>query len=124
VEVGLAQLLVVGGIGLLAGVLSGLFGIGGGIVIVPLLVLLVGMTTTQAAGTSLAALLLPVGALGALEYWRGGFVDLGFAALLAGGLLVGAYVGARLGIALPVETVQRAFGVLLVIVGVRFIFFS
>jgi uncharacterized membrane protein YfcA len=124
VEVALAQLLVVGGIGLMAGVLSGLFGIGGGIVIVPLLVLVVGLTTTQAAGTSLAALLLPVGALGTLEYWRGGFVDLGFAAILAVGLLVGAYLGARLGISLPVEVVQRGFGVLLVIVGIRFIFFS
>jgi uncharacterized membrane protein YfcA len=123
-EVALAQLLVVGGIGLLAGVLSGLFGIGGGIVIVPLLVLVVGLTTTQAAGTSLAALLLPVGALGALEYWRGGYVDLGFAAVLAVGLLVGAYLGARLGISLPVEVVQRGFGVLLVVVGIRFIFFS
>ena len=120
----MAQLLVVGGIGLLAGVLSGLFGIGGGIVIVPMLVLVVGLTTTQAAGTSLAALLLPVGALGALEYWRGGFVDVGFAAILAVGLLVGAYLGARLGISLPVEVVQRGFGVLLVIVGIRFIFFS
>lgn len=120
----MGQLLVVGGIGLLAGVLSGLFGIGGGIVIVPMLVLVVGLTTTQAAGTSLAALLLPVGALGALEYWRGGFVDLGFAAILAVGLLVGAYLGARLGISLPVEVVQRGFGVLLVIVGIRFIFFS
>jgi uncharacterized membrane protein YfcA len=124
VEVALAQLLIVGGIGLFAGVLSGLFGIGGGIVIVPLLVLVVGLTTTQAAGTSLAALLLPVGALGALEYWRGGFVDLRFAAVLAVGLLLGAYMGARLGISLPVEVVQRSFGVLLVIVGIRFIFFS
>jgi uncharacterized membrane protein YfcA len=68
--------------------------------------------------------LLPVGALGALEYWRGGFVDVGFAAVLAVGLLLGAYLGARLGISLPVEVVQRGFGVLLVIVGVRFIFFS
>jgi len=118
------QLLIVGGIGLAAGVLSGLFGIGGGIVIVPLLVLFVGLTITQAAGTSLAALLLPVGLLGALEYWRGGFVDIGFAAILAVGLLLGAYLGARLGISLPVEVVQRAFGVLLVVVGVRFIFFG
>ena len=117
------QLLIVAGIGLVAGVLSGLFGIGGGIVIVPFLILLVGLTTTQAAGTSLAALLLPVGALGALEYWRGGFVDLRYAAIIAVGLLLGAYLGARLGISLPVEVVQRGFGVLLVIVGVRFIFF-
>jgi len=120
----MVQLLVVGGIGLFAGVLSGLFGIGGGTVIVPLLILTVGLSTTQAAGTSLAALVLPVGALGALEYWRGGFVDLRFAAVLAVGLLLGAYLGARLGISLPVEVVQRGFGVLLVIIGVRFIFFS
>ena len=117
----MAQLVVVGGIGLLAGVLSGLFGIGGGIVIVPLLILLVGFTATQAVGTSLAALLLPVGAFGALEYWRAGQIDLRIAALLAAGLLLGAYVGARLGIALPVEVVQRGFGVLLVLVGVRFV---
>lgn len=118
------QLVVVGGIGLLAGVLSGMFGIGGGIVIVPLLILAVGFTATQAAGTSLAALLLPVGALGALEYWRAGQIDLAVAAVLALGLLLGAYLGARLGISLPVEVVQRAFGVLLVIVGIRFVFFS
>ncbi len=118
------QLVMVGAIGLLAGVLSGLFGIGGGIVIVPLLVLLVGFTTTQAAGTSLAALLLPVGALGALEYWRAGQVDLRVALILAGGLVLGAYLGARLGISLPVEVVQRGFGVLLLIVGIRFVFFS
>lgn len=118
------QLVFVAGIGLAAGVLSGLFGIGGGIVIVPLLVLLVGLTTTQAAGTSLAALLLPVGALGALEYWRAGQIDLRFAAILAVGLLLGAYLGARLGISLPVEVVQRAFGVLLLIVGIRFVFFT
>ena len=117
----MAPLVIVGAIGLLAGVLSGLFGIGGGIVIVPLLILLVGFTATQAAGTSLAALLLPVGALGALEYWRAGQIDLRVAAVLAVGLLLGAYVGARLGISLPVEVVQRAFGVLLVLVGLRFV---
>ena len=120
----MAQLMVVGAIGLLAGVLSGLFGIGGGIVIVPLLILLVGFTATQAAGTSLAALLLPVGALGALEYWRAGHIDLRVAAVLAVGLLLGAYAGARLGISLPVEVVQRAFGVLLVLVGLRFVIFA
>jgi len=120
----MVQLVVVGAIGLLAGVLSGLFGIGGGIVIVPLLVLLVGFTTTQAAGTSLAALVLPVGALGAYEYWRAGQIDLKVAAALALGLLLGAYVGARLGISLPVEVVHRTFGVLLMIVGIRFVFFS
>lgn len=120
----MGPLMVVAGIGLLAGVLSGMFGIGGGIVIVPLLVLLAGFTTTQAAGTSLAALLLPVGAFGAWEYWRAGFIDLRVALVLSLGLLLGAYLGARVGIALPPEIVQRAFGVLLVLVGLRFVLFS
>jgi uncharacterized membrane protein YfcA len=113
-------LLIVAAIGLAAGVLAGLFGIGGGIVIVPALILLAGFSVTNAAGTSLAALLLPVGALGAWQYWQAGMIDLRAAIMLAIGILLGAYVGARFGIALPASTVQRAFGVLLVVVGLRF----
>ena len=110
-------------IGLAAGVLSGLFGIGGGVIIVPLLLLL-GFTIQQAAGTTLAALLLPVGLFGAIQYWQAGQVNLLNAGLLALGLLVGAFVGARLGLALPSEVVTRALGVMLVLVGIRFALFS
>jgi uncharacterized protein len=113
------QLILGGLIGLAGGVLSGLFGIGGGLVIVPALIVLLGMTAKQAAGTSLAALLLPVGIFGALEYWRAGQVDVRVAAILALGLLIGAFIGARVAIGLPNELIQRAFGVLLVLVGVR-----
>jgi len=113
-------LLIVAVIGLLAGVLAGLFGIGGGVVIVPALILLADFGVTKAAGTSLAALLLPVGALGAWQYWQAGLIDLKAAIVLAVGILLGAYLGARVGISLPASTVQRAFGVLLVVVGIRF----
>ena len=111
-------------IGLAAGVLSGLFGIGGGVVIVPLLILILGFTAQQAAGTSLAALLLPVGLFGAIQYWQAGEVNLLYALLLALGLALGVLIGARLGLSLPNEVVQRAFGVLMVVVGVRFVFFG
>jgi uncharacterized protein len=111
-------------IGLAAGVLSGLFGIGGGVIIVPLLVLLLGFTAQQAAGTSLAALLLPVGLFGAIQYLQAGQVNIANAALLAVGLLIGVYLGARLGLSLSSEVVERAFGVLLLAVGIRFVFFS
>ena len=117
-------LLIVAAIGLVAGVLSGLFGIGGGIVIVPALILLAGFTITNAAGTSLAALLLPVGALGAWQYWQAGMIDVRAAIILAVGILLGAYLGARLGIALPAAAVQRAFGLLLVVVGLRLTLFA
>ena len=111
-------------IGLAAGVLSGLFGIGGGVVIVPILMLVLGFTAQQAAGTSLAALLLPVGLFGAIEYWHAGQVNVLNAAMLALGLLIGVYAGARLGLSLPSEVVQRAFGVLLVVVGLRLALFA
>lgn len=118
------QLLVGGLIGLGGGILSGIFGIGGGLVIVPSLVLLMGMTIRQAAGTSLAALLLPVGILGVAEYFRAGQVDVRVAVVLALGLLVGVYFGARLALVLPPELVQRAFGVLMIVVGIRLALFA
>lgn len=116
--------LSIGVIGLAGGLLSGVFGIGGGLIIVPALVAFAGFSLTGAAGTTLAALLLPVGALGAMEYWRTGQVDLRAAGLIALGLLVGAYLGARVGLSLPTAVVQRAFGLLLLGVGIRFALFS
>lgn len=113
------QLLVGGLIGLVGGVASGLFGIGGGVVIVPALILILGMAPKQATGTSLAALLLPVGIFGAIEYARAGYVDVRLALLVALGILIGAFIGARVAIGLPNELLQRAFGVFLVLVGVR-----
>jgi uncharacterized membrane protein YfcA len=106
-------------IGLGAGVLSGLFGIGGGVVIVPALLYFAQMTPARATGTSLGALLLPVGALGAWEYYRHGDVDLRASALVAAGLLFGAYGGARLNQLLSPVQAKRAFAVFLVAVAVR-----
>jgi hypothetical protein len=111
--------LIVGLLGLGAGVLSGLFGVGGGIVIVPALVLLVRLDQHTATGTSLAALLLPVGLLGVLEYYRRGQVQVVYAALIAGGLLVGALLGAKLAGDFSSVALRRAFGVLLILVGGR-----
>ncbi len=106
-------------IGLGAGLLSGLFGIGGGIVIVPALVFFAGMVQKTATGTSLAALLLPVGALGAWQYYRAGSLDLRAALLLAPGLLFGALIGAKIALEVPSRELQRAFAVLLLLVAGR-----
>lgn len=106
-------------IGALGGILAGLFGIGGGLVIVPALVLVLGMTQKAATGTSLSALLLPVGLLGVLTYWRAGHVDVRVSLWIALGLFLGTYGGALLAEALPATMLKRAFAVLLVVVATR-----
>ncbi len=118
------QTITVLAIGLTAGVLSGMFGIGGGVVIVPALMLLVGFSIKIASGTSLAALLLPVGLLGAIEYYREGQINIVAAICLALGLLIGAYFGAKITLALPELLVKRIFGVLLLLLAVRYLTFS
>ena len=106
-------------IGLGAGVLAGMFGIGGGIVIVPALILLAKFPPQMATGTSLAMFLLPVGALGAWTYWREGHVKVGAALLLALGLFLGSPIGARIALAISQTTLKRSFAILLVLVAGR-----
>jgi uncharacterized membrane protein YfcA len=106
-------------IGLAAGVLSGLFGIGGGVLIVPALLLLARMQPVVATGTSLAALLLPVGALGAWQYYKQGNVNVVASLCIALGLLVGAYFGARYAQGLSPLALRRAFAVFLGLIAVK-----
>jgi uncharacterized membrane protein YfcA len=106
-------------IGVGAGVLSGLFGIGGGVVIVPALLYAARMSQLTATGTSLGALLLPVGALGAWEYYRTGHLDVRAALVIAIGLFFGAFFGARLAQILTAVQLKRAFAVFLVMIAIR-----
>ena len=106
-------------IGLAAGVLSGLFGIGVGVVIIPALIYLGRMSPTEATGTSLAALLLPVGLLGALEYHRAGQLKVTAALLIAVGIFLGAGLGAKLALSMPPTYLRRLFAGFLVLVAIR-----
>ena len=106
-------------IGLGAGLLSGLFGIGGGIIIVPALMLAGRMQPSTATGTSLGALLLPVGALGAWQYYKNGHLDVRASLLIALGIFVGAYLGAVAMQQLNPMMAKRVFAVFLVLVSVR-----
>lgn len=106
-------------IGLAAGVLSGLFGIGGGILIVPALMWLGDFPVKVATATSLAALLLPVGALGAWEYYKQGMLRAPAAMLVAAGLFVGAWFGAKLAVHMEPRLLQRGFAVFIVIAAIR-----
>src|SRR5437867_4593632 len=106
-------------IGLAAGVLAGMFGIGGGILIVPALILVGKLTPQTATGTSLASLLLPVGALGAWAYYKEGNVRIAPALWVGLGLFLGTYVGAVIAQRMSAETLRRAFSVFLVLVAIR-----
>lgn len=113
------MLLVFVVIGLAAGILSGLFGIGGGILIVPALVFFAKFPTKLALGTSLGALLLPVGLLGAYTYYQHGNVNVRASLFIALGLLVGAWGGARLAQTMSSFTLQRLFAVFIVLMAIR-----
>jgi len=106
-------------LGLLAGVVSGLFGVGGAVVIIPGLVLLAKLPQHTAHGTSLAALLLPVGLLGVLEYSKRQQVNWGYAAVVAVGLLIGAYFGARLAGSVSDVLLRKLFGAFLLLVAAK-----
>jgi uncharacterized protein len=106
-------------IGAAAGVLSGLFGIGGGVLIVPALVFFSRFPTKLALGTSLGALLLPVGLLGAYTYWESGNVNAKASLLIAAGLAAGVFVGARLAQVVPTVVLQRMFAVFMVLIAAQ-----
>lgn len=108
-------------VGIIAGILSGMFGIGGGVVIVPALIIFLGFTTTQATSTSLAALLMPVAIFAVLQYYRQKLIDLRAAALIATGLLITSWVGADIAIKLPAQTLRQIYGVFLLYMSWRFI---
>jgi uncharacterized membrane protein YfcA len=108
-------------IGAAAGVFSGLFGIGGGIIIVPSLILLAGFPLVKATGTSLAAILLPVGILGVVAYYRAKVIDLRASAFIAAGLLTTVVVGAWLANTLPADIMQKLFALFCLYVSWNFI---
>ncbi len=108
-------------IGLLAGLLSGLIGIGGGIIMIPLLLLL-GMTQHQSQGTSLAVLSVPVTALAAFNYYKEGYVEWRYAAVIAVFFVIGGYIGSRLAIQIDEKILKKIFGVILLVIAGKLIF--
>ena len=107
------------GLGVTAGVLSGLVGIGGGIIIVPALVYFFKMDQKTAQGTSLAILLPPTGLLAFLECYRAGHVDVKIGAAIVVGLLLGGFFGGKFAQQLPQETLRKVFAVLLLLTAVK-----
>ncbi|MEO6230368.1 MAG: sulfite exporter TauE/SafE family protein [Ferruginibacter sp.] len=111
-------------IGLAAGVLGGLVGVGGGLIIVPSLIYFLGMSQLTAQGTSLGMILLPVGLFGVLYYYKGGYVDLKVAGILAIGFLAGSYFGSKIALSLSQQTVKRIFAIFMILVAIKMLWFD
>jgi hypothetical protein len=100
-------------IGLFAGMLSGLIGVGGGIIVVPALVFFLGFTQHEAQGTSLGLLLLPVGILAVANYYKQGYIDVKVVAIMCIAFVLGGWLGSKLSLALPADTVKKIFAIIL-----------
>ena len=109
-------------LGFIAGVFSGLIGIGGGVIIVPALVFLFGLSQHQAQGTTLALLVPPIGILAAWTYYTQGYVDVRIAALICVGFFVGGLVGAKVATSVADQTLERVFGIALLLIALKMIF--
>lgn len=109
-------------LGVIAGVASGLLGIGGGLILVPALVYLFGFTQHQAQGTTLALMVPPIGILAAWTYYRQGHVDLKVAGLICLGFIVGGLLGAQWAVTIPKDVLRKIFGIFLLMISLHMIF--
>jgi uncharacterized protein len=117
----LAQALILIITGLLAGFVGGTLGVGGGIIMVPVMVFFLGMTQHDAQGTSLATMLAPIGILAVLTYAKSGQVNYRFAFVLAVTFILGSWLGSKVSVNLPDKMLKQIFGGLMLIVGFKMI---
>ena len=109
-------------IGILAGLLSGVVGVGGGLIIIPLLIILLGLSQHEAQGTSLAVMLPPIGILAAINYHKAGFVKWEYSMIIAVTFIIGGYFGSKYAVNLRPEIVKRVFGIVMLIGALKMIF--
>ena len=109
-------------VGVLAGMLSGLVGLGGGVIIVPALVYLMGFSQHQATGTSLGILLLPAGIFAVINYYKKGYINVWAVGLIFLGFLLGGYLGSRISLNLPESTLKKVFAIVLLLIAGKVLF--
>lgn len=117
----LSTLLILISIGMLAGILSGFIGVGGGMIIVPGLIYFLGMSQHMAQGTSLALMIPPIGILAVYNYYKAGDVNLAYAGVIAVTFVVGGYIGSKLSLKLSPNTVRFFFGVVMLYIAFKLI---
>jgi uncharacterized membrane protein YfcA len=119
-----SQIMILVGIGLAAGILSGFIGIGGGVVIVPALIYFVGLTQFQAQGTSIAIMLPPVGIMAFYNYYKAGQVNMTYAIIIAITFILGGYFGSKIALKMNPNVVRFVFGLIMLYVSVRLVWSS
>ncbi|MBC8464658.1 MAG: sulfite exporter TauE/SafE family protein [Bacteroidetes bacterium] len=108
-------------IGLSAGLLSGVIGVGGGIIMIPLMMLLLGLDQHHAQGTSLAVMLPPIGVLAAWNYHKAGFVEWKFAMIIAATFIIGGYLGSQWAVKMDPRVLKKVFGAVMLLGGLKLI---
>ena len=111
-------------IGLAAGFLSGLVGIGGGVIIVPALVILLGFSQKLAQGTSLGILLLPVGILAVVQYYKQGYLNVNYVAIVAVAFVLCGFLGSKLALSLSDEKMKKIFAIVMMLIAIKMLFFD
>ena len=111
-------------IGLAAGFLSGLVGIGGGVLIVPALVLFLGFSQKLAQGTSLGILLLPVGILAVIQYYKQGYLNVNFVAVVSISFVLGGFLGSKLALSFSEEKIKKIFAIVMMLIAIKMLFFD
>ena len=106
-------------IGLAAGILGGVAGVGGGVIIIPALIFLLGMSQFEAQGTSLAMMIPPIGALAAMNYYKQGYINWKYAIILALFFFIGGYIGSKMALSIPQNIVKKGFAVFIILVGIK-----
>lgn len=109
-------------IGLAAGLLSGFAGVGGGVIIIPALIMLLGMTQFEAQGTSLAMMIPPIGIMAAYNYYKDGYINWKYAAVLAVFFVIGGYFGSKMALQISQSVVKKFFAIFIVLIGIKMFF--
>ena len=109
-------------IGLLAGILSGIVGIGGGLLMIPMLIFFLGLSQHTAQGTSLAVMLPPIGILAAMNYYKSGYVEWQYALIIATTFIIGGYFGAKFAVSVSPTLLKKIFGSVLLVAAIKMIF--
>ena len=111
-------------VGIAAGILGGLVGVGGGIIIVPSLVYFIGFSQKTAQGTSLGLIMLPVGILGVMQYYKQGYLNVNYVAIIAVAFVLGGFLGSKLALSLSDEKMKKIFAIVMMLIAIKMLFFD